>query len=114
MSESAGMRIAKCYADKLASNEVERLALLIDQAIESTHDAAIDGFLQRPHEVNAPYEGQKLEVPEAWYETPIARIRWGYDQGDPSVGIPHVSGFALDDDQSGTVIGELIKSSKET
>jgi hypothetical protein len=56
-----------------------------------THDSGTDG------------------TPDHWADKPICRFVRVSERGDASVGIPDADYWALADDQSGTVLAEIIK-----
>lgn len=75
-------------------------------------DAGLQQFLNQRFLILTDDDSDYPDMPEAWHEKPFARIGWQETSGDKSIGYPGHSGFCLDTDQSGTVLGDLVEENK--
>jgi hypothetical protein len=71
---------------------------------------AIENALAREREVTLPEDFHTPGIPEEWFDKPFCRISYRRDPGDLTVGILSFEGYQLDEDQEGTVVGDMIEA----
>lgn len=91
------------FEDKLKDKVFEIMAIALDYE-RSNEDAKVHELFSEPD--NGP------DIPD-WYDRPFARFTRYIDMGDDSVGIGSQYFWALAQDQSGTVVGDMIKKHED-
>lgn len=82
-------------------------------ALADAHEKGVMDALRGVHELFVHEAGCAALPPDSPLQDgdkPFCRFTWYSDSGDAHVGIPWRSYWALDDNQTGTVLGELIAS----
>ncbi|MGC8213265.1 hypothetical protein [Ralstonia pseudosolanacearum] len=93
--------------------KAEREAPAHTIALADAHEKGVMDALHGVHELFVHEEGCCAFPPDSTLQDgtkPFCRFGWYSDSGDEPVGIPWRSYWALDDNQTGTVLAELIAS----
>jgi hypothetical protein len=96
-----------------ARRKTEREAPAHTIALADAHEKCVMDALRGVHELFVHEDGCGALPPDSPLQDgdkPFCRFTWYSDSGDEHVGIPWRSYWALDDNQTGTVLAELIAS----
>ncbi len=91
--------------------QAEREAPARAIALADAHEKGVMDALQGVHELFVHEDGCSALPPDSPLQEegkPFCRFNWYSDSGDTQVGIPWRSYWALDDNQTGTVLADLI------
>ncbi|MCQ0031500.1 helix-turn-helix domain-containing protein [Burkholderia glumae] len=100
-----GVDAAAAVAGDAGEADALKIDVAIQAALAGNHDLFVheDGCAALPSD--HPFQAG---------DKPLCRFAWFEDAGDPSVGIPARSYFALTDDQAGTALADLVAAAPAT